>query len=183
MTEWGVRVHPKNETIIRGGLMYMLFKVLGVIDTHKRMDRDDYVEYHPECVNKKYRKYFEKVKFNIPTDCVLPYNCESLMHFKSSCSGGWCESAKDCLVLRPKSERCKKINLTITDFGSNNPVRDDWEMVNQYYGCQSREGYQGFMTSCFRQEPIDIAIRKSQEGRERREKKDKEEEIDDGWFG
>ena len=170
MTERRVRVHPKNETIIRGGVMYMLFKVLGAIDTHKRMDRDDYIEYHPECVNKKYRKYFEKVKFNFPTDCILPYNCESLMHFKSSCSGGWCDSAVDCLVLRPKSERCKKINLTITDFGSNNPVIDDWDMVNQYYGCG--EGDQGFMTSCFRQEPIDIAIRKSQEGRERREKKE-----------
>ena len=28
MTHWGVKVHPKNETIIRGGVMYMLFKVL-----------------------------------------------------------------------------------------------------------------------------------------------------------
>ena len=151
----------------------MLFKVLGVIDTHKRMDRDDYVEYHPECVNKKYRKYFEKVKFNFPTDCVLPYNCESLMHFKSSCSGGWCKSAADCQVLRPKSERCKKINLTITDFGSNNPVRDDWEMVNQYYGCEG-DNAGGYLTSC---------THLSQEFRDRREKLDKEEEKADGWFG
>jgi len=110
----------ETDSYISGGVINKLFRVLGAIDTHRRLDRDQYVDYNEDCFNYPY--VFTKSDFNLPSDDI-PYKCNSIMHIQF----GFHHGEEDCpwLTAQDGNDDCKVL-------GSNVPIPEDWKMLKTY---------------------------------------------------
>lgn len=83
-----------------------MLHVLGLFHEQQRPDRDNYVDYHPECVNPGSEGNFTKLSSE---DALGPYDLASLMHYR-----GTSQCAKD------EDDKC--ICDTLTYAGTDDPV-------------------------------------------------------------
>jgi hypothetical protein len=122
----------KDNPNITGGIMNRLFTVLGIMHTHQRYDRDDFVKYNKDCVVKdawglNMTKQFEKFTNDEAPTFGIPYKCNSIMHQTSAWLG-----KPNCTVLEWKGDpqECQEMgNPTGT------PLEEDWQMVNKAQKC------------------------------------------------
>ena len=114
--------------------MTRLMAVLGIMHTHQRHDRDDFIKYNEDCVMEDNfglglgpLAQFEKFSKEKATTFGIPYNCNSIMHFTSEQFG-----KPNCKVLEPKDNKCKELgNPTGT------PTSEDWQMVKKAQKCET----------------------------------------------
>ena len=111
----------EGSTALSGGVLHELMHVLGAMHTHKRMDRDKYIDYRKECLmDPYYEAQFNKEEQTLPSD-GLNYEYGSIMHY--GC-GTWARST-DCPTIKPKSGDCSLI-------GKSQATQQDWKMIRQY---------------------------------------------------
>ena len=80
----------KDDPTIRGGITSGLMAVLGIMHTHQRHDRDDFIIYNEDCVIEDsfglglgpLAQFTKLTKDEAPT-FGIPYKCNSIMHFTS----------------------------------------------------------------------------------------------------
>jgi len=109
---------------LSGGVIHELFHALGVMHTHKRKDRDDYVIYNKECL--KYPEndaQFTKQDFRWEKESEgIEYELNSIMHYECDTMG-----KPNCNPLTPIDD-----GTSCDDVGGDEATEMDWKMVNQY---------------------------------------------------
>jgi len=117
---------------LSGGVIHELFHALGVMHTHKRMDRDEHVLYNKDCL--KYPEndaQFTKQDFRWKKESEgIKYELNSVMHYECDTMG-----KRNCNPLTPVD------GTSCNDVGGDEATEMDWKMVNQYQ-CQPTCSYQ-----------------------------------------
>jgi len=115
---------------VRGGILGMLFSALGATHTHRRPDRDQYIQIKTDCIPEKYLKMFEIIDNPSSMAMSVPYACDSLMHYRndsgSNCKDDSCGGFCPTIVAKPGNDDCDKI-------GSYEANAEDWLMLNRYH--------------------------------------------------
>jgi len=110
-----------GDHIFSGGVLHELMHALGAIHTQQRVDRDEYIIYHEQCVQPNRKDQYRKQEDN-PVDFSVPYRCDSIMHYKDTAGSNGCPTMEP----RPGNTNCNR-------FGSDNPIEEDWSMLNLYH--------------------------------------------------
>jgi len=108
-------------SIFSGGVLHELMHALGAIHTQQRSDRDKYIIYHEQCVQPNRKDQYRKQEDN-HVDFSVPYRCDSIMHYKDTAGSNGCPTMEP----RPGNTNCNR-------FGSDNPIEEDWSMLNLYH--------------------------------------------------
>ena len=111
--------------------MHELLHTLGIMHTHQRHDRDEFIDYNEACVDIEDDHDLDKLnQFNKSPEAAwptlgVPYKCNSIMHYTGDQLG-----YPNCTVLRPRSDKpeCKEL-------GNTSPLPEDWQLVNIAHGC------------------------------------------------
>ena len=106
----------ENGSIRSGNVINKLMRVLGAIETHLRMDRDQYIQFNLDCV--AYGSWFTKKDFILPSEGI-PYKCNSIMHAHNGYP--FCPTFK----VQEGNDDC-------TVMGSDVPIPEDWKMLEKY---------------------------------------------------
>jgi len=118
---------------VEGHLFHEMGHAMGIMHTHKRRDRDDYIIYDENCADPNKKDQLEMIKKYHRTE-QLKYECNSIMHYKRNtfnrhgCSerDWWCP----CNVLTPRPRTsCKEIKPSLT------PTKLDWDLINIGQNC------------------------------------------------
>uniref|UniRef100_A0A1I7XWX3 Metalloendopeptidase n=1 Tax=Steinernema glaseri TaxID=37863 RepID=A0A1I7XWX3_9BILA len=105
------------------GYPHEILHALGIDHTHKRYDRDDYLNYYANRTQPEWKEQFEKLTTNNSKTYGVPYDFNSVMHYQSQ-NG----------ILEAKDE------LYHDAMGTNyiGIAHSDFLLLNRLYKCQDR---------------------------------------------
>merc|ERR1711970_217796 len=106
--------------------------VMGIMHTHKRYDRDNYVIYRKECHKPDpVTDYQFKIIPNRPGNKQLKYECNSIMHYwRNAFHKDDCVYNCQCNVLSPQPRStCKAIDP------AKEPTPEDWKLIKWVQDC------------------------------------------------
>jgi len=118
---------------VDGHIYHEMGHAMGIMHTHKRDDRDQYVIYDENCVDPLKTDQFEMIKkHNLKEQ--LAYECNSIMHYRRNTfnrheckeTDWWCP----CNVLTPRpGTNCTAIQPALV------PTKLDWDLINIGQSC------------------------------------------------
>ena len=124
-------------------IMHELGHVLGLLHTHKRHDRNEYINVDQNCVETldKERDFDPLGKYDAPTHDI-DYQCNSIMHYPNYKE--WpCKP-----ITEGRKSNCKNGRIGYHDF--QDPLPEDWDLINKEHcydgvrnNCRSRRGHGG----------------------------------------
>jgi len=118
----------------QGLVLHELGHVLGLMHTHKRYDRDQYLTVNTDCLNSQtYTSLYqyEKVEEHLSITHGVPYMCNSIMHYNEY-------GFNRCPVLKAKPTlKCATSPYTgkphIGKRWDGEPIPEDWELINRQH--------------------------------------------------
>ena len=124
----------KDNPNINGGIINRLFTVFGIMHTHQRHDRDNFVKINEDCVmtdpwGLNMMKQFKKFTKDEAPTFGIPYKCNSIMHQTSDWLG-----KPNCTVLEWKGnmQDCQEMGNP-----TGMPIAEDWQMINRGQKCEN----------------------------------------------
>ena len=96
--------------------------VLGLAHTHRRPDRDEFVNIHENCIKKGKKSQFSLLKWTEAKRCGVPYKCNSMMHYGATTMSAGCDTISE------KSGKCG-----LDRIGGDIPIKEDWDLINRIH--------------------------------------------------
>jgi|ERR1712098_33469 len=127
---WKVPLRMLGERCDEGLMLHELGHVLGLMHTHKRHDRDEYLTVDTSCLNDQSQDtldQYEKIPDHLSVTHDIPYKCNSIMHYFE-------RSNSHCQVLTPKPGiHCEGGRVGRRPNGE--PLQEDWDSINHQHCC------------------------------------------------
>ena len=102
-------------------VLHELGHVLGLAHTHRRPDRENFVNINQKCIKEKERPQFSPLKWNEAETCDVPYKCNSMMHYKANVFSNGCDT------FSAKPGKCEE------GIGGKEPIKEDWDLINRIH--------------------------------------------------
>jgi len=124
----------KGQGCPKGLVLHELGHVLGLMHTHKRYDRDEYITVDTGCLRSQTQSslyQYKKVEEHLSITHGVPYMCNSIMHYNEY-------GFNRCPVLKAKPGlECATSPYTgkphIGKRWDGEPIPEDWELINRQH--------------------------------------------------
>ena len=97
--------------------------VLGLIHTHIRPDREEFVHVNNDCIAESFWPQFDPLKWNEVKTCNVPYKCKSMMHYGISDVSKY----PGCYTFLGVQGKCGD------GIGGKEPIKEDWDLINRIH--------------------------------------------------
>ena len=106
-------------------ILHELGHVLGLAHTHKRPDRDQFIQVNYDCIEQGQKSQFELLNENDVDTFGVPYKCNSMMHYNNRIFS----KGNGCPTISAQPGQCEE------GIGGDAPIPEDWEIINKAYTC------------------------------------------------
>lgn len=128
-TKAGISCPKEDEELI----LHELGHIFGMRHTQRRPDFNKYIKINWDCVDSTSEGNFKTVDSYKSFTCGFPYQCNSIMHYKSNWGKNYTPECRNMDVIESiNPSQCPEVGFT------NKPTKQDWDFINLIEQCDER---------------------------------------------